>query len=53
LIQPGGTTLSFSKSQIKQKEKSAKSIMPALASSMSQQELIDLVSFLESLKKIP
>jgi putative heme-binding domain-containing protein len=51
LVQPGGTSVKFQKSQINKKEKSSRSIMPALASAMSQQELIDLVTYLSSLKK--
>jgi putative membrane-bound dehydrogenase-like protein len=49
--QPGGTFVKLKADQILKKEKNEKSIMPALAGSMSKQQLIDLVEFLSSLKK--
>jgi putative membrane-bound dehydrogenase-like protein len=50
LSQPGGTTVKFLKSQVKQKEKREESIMPSLAPAMSRQQLTDLVTYLASLK---
>jgi putative heme-binding domain-containing protein len=49
--QPGGTSVKLKTEDIFKKEKSDRSIMPALASSMSKQQLIDLVEYLSSLKK--
>jgi putative membrane-bound dehydrogenase-like protein len=49
--QPGGTSVKLKVDDILKKEKSDRSIMPALASSMSKQQLIDLVEYLSSLKK--
>jgi putative heme-binding domain-containing protein len=49
--QPGGTSVKLKADEIVKKEKNNKSIMPALASSMSKQQLIDLVEYLSSLKK--
>lgn len=51
LSQPGGTSSRFPRSDVTGNEKREFSLMPALASSMSEQELIDLVSYLGSLKK--
>jgi putative membrane-bound dehydrogenase-like protein len=50
LIQAGGTVVKFPRSQVKRMEKGEQSLMPALASAMSQQELIDLVTYLSTLK---
>ncbi|HEY5919734.1 MAG TPA: PVC-type heme-binding CxxCH protein [Chryseolinea sp.] len=50
LRQPGGISSKFSKPSIKTKEHRTFSLMPSLASSMSEQELVDLVSFLSTLK---
>jgi putative membrane-bound dehydrogenase-like protein len=49
--QPGGTSVKLKGNDIVKKEKNDRSIMPALASSMSKQQLIDLVEYLSSLKK--
>ena len=50
LNQPGGISSRFSKPSIKTKEHRTFSLMPSLASSMSEQELVDLVSYLSTLK---
>ena len=50
LSQPGGTTVKFLKSQVKQRDKREESIMPSLAPAMSRQQLTDLVTYLASLK---
>jgi putative membrane-bound dehydrogenase-like protein len=49
--QPGGTSVKLKSNDIVKKEKNERSIMPALASAMSKQQLIDLVEYLSSLKK--
>lgn len=50
LTQPGGTVVKLQKAKIKSREKSDKSIMPSLAPAMSQQDLVDIVTYLSSLK---
>ena len=50
LNQPGGISSSIPRSSIKSVERKTFSLMPSLASSMSEQELIDLVTYLCSLK---
>jgi putative membrane-bound dehydrogenase-like protein len=47
---PGGTIQKVEKSKIKQKTKLDNSMMPAFGESLSEQELIDLVAYLEQLK---
>lgn len=46
---PGGFTNSFDKSEIVAQEQMDRSLMPALQSGMSEQELIDLVEYLTTL----
>ncbi len=48
---PGGATLRHEKENIKAVKKDSKSLMPSLAAAMSEQELVDLVEYLASLKK--
>jgi putative heme-binding domain-containing protein len=48
---PGGTSMKHSRGTIEQNERQEKSLMPELAGAMSEQELIDLVEYLASLKK--
>ena len=48
---PGGTSMTYSRSAIKETERQGNSLMPELAAAMSEQELIDLVEYLVSLKK--
>jgi len=45
----GGQTRSYETSQLKTLEKMEQSLMPALGSAMDEQQLIDLVAYLESL----
>jgi putative membrane-bound dehydrogenase-like protein len=47
----GGTMKSFKKSEILEKKKMEKSMMPSLYANMSEQELVDLVEYLTTLKK--
>jgi putative membrane-bound dehydrogenase-like protein len=47
---PGGSETKFSKSQVSGTRTTEKSLMPALAGAMSEQELVDLVTYLSSLK---
>lgn len=47
---PGGFTKRLKKSNIKSRKKMNNSLMPNLASTFSQQELVDLVEYLSSLK---
>jgi putative membrane-bound dehydrogenase-like protein len=52
LALPGGATNSFAKKQIAKREKLATSLMPSgLNQALSQQDLVDLVEYLVSLKK--
>lgn len=51
LAQPGGTSVKIMKSDITKDITTNQSIMPALAETMKQQELIDLVTYLSNLKK--
>ncbi|MDX2189989.1 MAG: c-type cytochrome [Bacteroidota bacterium] len=48
----GGTITSFKKSEIADKKKMEKSLMPSLYGAMTEQELVDLVEYLTTLKKI-
>ena len=48
---PGGASVKYPKSKVEQSIKDDKSLMPALAGSMTQQELVDLVEFLSYLKR--
>ncbi|HZB13517.1 MAG TPA: PVC-type heme-binding CxxCH protein [Chryseolinea sp.] len=48
---PGGASVKYAKSKVAQSIKDDKSLMPALAGSMTQQELVDLVEFLSYLKR--
>jgi putative heme-binding domain-containing protein len=50
LSQPGGISSRFPKSSIRSRERKTFSLMPPLASSMSEQEFIDLMSYLSTLK---
>jgi len=47
----GGMVNSFKKSDIIEKKKMDKSLMPSLHASMNEQELVDLVEYLTTLKK--
>lgn len=47
---PGGLTNEYDKSEVVSKEEMDQSLMPALQSSMSEQELVDLVEYLMSLE---
>jgi putative heme-binding domain-containing protein len=49
LNQPGGGSTTLARSNVKAKETSDASLMPALSSAMSEQELVDLVTYLSSL----
>jgi putative membrane-bound dehydrogenase-like protein len=52
LVLPGGSTNSFAKKQIAKREKLATSLMPSgLNQALSQQDLVDMVEYLASLKK--
>ena len=48
--QPGGVINSYNMSQVTRIEGSPRSLMPSLAPVMKKQELIDLISYLSSLK---
>ncbi len=48
---PGGTSATFAREKIAETEKSGSSLMPALAGSMTEDELIDLVEYLAYLKR--
>ena len=48
---PGGSPVKHSRTKIQNTSKSERSLMPALAGSMTEQELVDLVEYLSSLKK--
>ena len=48
---PGGTSMNYSRSRISKAEKQEISLMPELATGMTEQQLIDLVEYLVSLKK--
>lgn len=51
MVVPGGYTMNYSKSEIAAREEMDQSLMPEnLHSSMSQQELVDLVEYLSSLE---
>jgi putative heme-binding domain-containing protein len=53
LVLPGGATNSFAKKQIAKREKLATSMMPSgLNQALTQQDLVDLVEYLASLKKL-
>ena len=47
----GGTVNSFKKSDITEKKKMEKSLMPSLHTSMAEQELVNLVEYLTTLRK--
>ena len=52
LALPGGTSVKFAKNQITKREKLTTSMMPSgLNQALSQQDLVDLVEYLASLKK--
>ena len=48
---PSGTSVKYPEANIKSTQKDDKPLMPALAGSMSEQDLVDLVEYLSSLKK--
>ncbi|HZI24686.1 MAG TPA: hypothetical protein VFD46_06390, partial [Chryseolinea sp.] len=48
---PGGSPVKYPRTKIQHTSKSEQSLMPALAGSMTEQELVDLVEYLSSLKK--
>ena len=48
---PGGTAVNYAKEKIASAQKNDKSLMPALAGSMSEQDLVDLIEYLSHLKK--
>ncbi len=48
---PGGSPVKHPRTKIQNTSKSERSLMPALAGSMTEQELVDLVEYLSSLKK--
>jgi putative heme-binding domain-containing protein len=48
---PGGSSVNYNRSVISNTERQQISLMPELASAMSEQDLIDLVEYLVSLKK--
>jgi putative heme-binding domain-containing protein len=48
---PGGTSATFAREKIAETERSGSSLMPALAGSMTEDELIDLVEYLANLKR--
>lgn len=48
---PGGTSVKYTKDKVSNAEKHETSLMPELAGAMSEQELVDLVEYLASLKK--
>jgi putative membrane-bound dehydrogenase-like protein len=50
LSMPGGAVNKYAKAQITSMKESEQSIMPALAPAMSRQELIDLTTYLSTLK---
>ena len=49
LREAGGQTRTYETNQLKTLEKMEQSLMPALGSAMEEQQLIDLVAYLESL----
>jgi putative heme-binding domain-containing protein len=51
LTMPGGGSVTHTKDRVKTNERSDRSIMPALAGAMTEQELVDLVQYLSALKK--
>ena len=52
LVLPGGATNKFAKNQIAKREKLTTSMMPSgLNQALNQQDLVDLVEYLASLKK--
>jgi hypothetical protein len=50
LLLPGGAVNRIATNEIADRRIAAESLMPALAGVMSQQELIDLVTYLSNLK---
>lgn len=50
LVMPGGAVEEFSISEISSREQLEQSLMPALHTSMNQQELVDLVEYLNTLE---
>lgn len=48
---PGGSIIKHARADVKQITKDGKSLMPALAGTMTRQELVDLVEYLSALKK--
>jgi putative heme-binding domain-containing protein len=48
---PGGSATTLPRTKIRETSVSDKSLMPFLAGSMTQQELVDLVEYLASLKR--
>ena len=48
---PGGAPITHSRTKIQETSASDKSLMPFLAGSMTEQELVDLVEYLSSLKR--
>ncbi|HYG18205.1 MAG TPA: PVC-type heme-binding CxxCH protein, partial [Ohtaekwangia sp.] len=51
LTMPGGGSVTYAKDRVQTRERSDRSIMPALAAAMTEQELVDLVQYLSDLKK--
>ena len=49
LREPGGQTRTYATNQVSRIEKMEQSLMPSLGSTMTEQELVDLVAYLESL----
>jgi putative membrane-bound dehydrogenase-like protein len=48
---PGGSSANYTKSAVSKTERQETSLMPELAGAMSEQDLVDLVEYLASLKK--
>lgn len=48
---PGGTSTNYTKSTVSKTERQETSLMPEIASAMSEQDLVDLVEYLASLKR--
>ena len=48
---PGGSPITHPRTKIRETSASDKSLMPFLAGSMTEQELVDLVEYLSSLKR--